>query len=275
MKLTFEGDIQSIKAEMREFLGEMTVVEQVVNAKEVVKDTPVAPKEIPVPQEVPPVHSTPAREEPTVSADIPDEPTPSNNADDSTLDADGLPWDSRIHSSNKEKKTDGTWRKRRGMNDAALIAQVEAELRAKAPSVPAAAPTAKAVPPFGSMVPEQYQQHVNPAPAAVAPPTIPTTAHRVEMPEAPALAQINPQPFQQPAPVQALPPNTYDFQTFKKELVMILSRLANEGKLPLTWVQENRAAFGGAEVWEWEKNDVACAQLFELFAQWGFINKVG
>jgi hypothetical protein len=43
-------------------------------------------------------------------------------------DADGFPWDSRIHSSSKEVVKDGTWRKRRGV-DAAMVAQVEAELR--------------------------------------------------------------------------------------------------------------------------------------------------
>jgi hypothetical protein len=43
-------------------------------------------------------------------------------------DADGIKWDKRIHSSSKELNKDGTWRKRRGVDDA-LVAQVEAELR--------------------------------------------------------------------------------------------------------------------------------------------------
>lgn len=45
-------------------------------------------------------------------------------------DADGLPWDSRIHSSSKEVVKNGTWRKRRGVDDA-LVRSVEAELRGK------------------------------------------------------------------------------------------------------------------------------------------------
>lgn len=48
--------------------------------------------------------------------------------DDLAVDADGLTWDSRIHSSSKEFNKDGTWRKRRGVNTD-LVTQVEAELR--------------------------------------------------------------------------------------------------------------------------------------------------
>lgn len=46
-----------------------------------------------------------------------------------TLDKNGFPWDDRIHSGNKAFVADGTWRKRRGVDDA-LVAQVEVELRA-------------------------------------------------------------------------------------------------------------------------------------------------
>lgn len=45
------------------------------------------------------------------------------------LDSKGLPWDKRIHSSSRAKVADGSWRKVRGVDDA-LVAQVEAELRA-------------------------------------------------------------------------------------------------------------------------------------------------
>lgn len=44
-------------------------------------------------------------------------------------DADGLPWDRRIHSGSKARNADGTWRKMRGV-DPALVASVTAELRA-------------------------------------------------------------------------------------------------------------------------------------------------
>lgn len=57
----------------------------------------------------------------------PDETGPVNtNAP--AVDSVGLPWDARIHSTNKAQTADGTWRKRRGA-DAATIASVEAELK--------------------------------------------------------------------------------------------------------------------------------------------------
>jgi hypothetical protein len=63
------------------------------------------------------------------------------------VDARGLPWDQRIHAGTKRKNADGTWTARRGLNDPALLARVEAELRqtmgagaAPAPAVPVPPP---------------------------------------------------------------------------------------------------------------------------------------
>ena len=80
------------------------------------------------------------------------------------VDADGLPWDARIHASGKDgkpKNADGRWRQKRGLNDGALKARVEAELRQAmgaaasvtagptplAPSLPTTASTTPVVPP--------------------------------------------------------------------------------------------------------------------------------
>ena len=55
---------------------------------------------------------------------------------DDTLDADGLPWDARIHSGNRERNADNTWRARRKPKDMTPeqweeeVAQVRAELKA-------------------------------------------------------------------------------------------------------------------------------------------------
>lgn len=62
------------------------------------------------------------------------------------LDADGLLWDKRIHSSSKELNKDGTWRKRRGVADE-LVAEVERELRGVAPT-PAPPPVPEAPKPI-------------------------------------------------------------------------------------------------------------------------------
>lgn len=50
--------------------------------------------------------------------------------DASTLDKNGLPWDSRIHSTAKSFNADGTWKYLRGIDREVLVPQVEAELRA-------------------------------------------------------------------------------------------------------------------------------------------------
>ena len=55
-------------------------------------------------------------------------------ATDDTLDADGLPWDARIHSGNRERNADNTWRARRKPKDMTpeqweeQVAQVRDEL---------------------------------------------------------------------------------------------------------------------------------------------------
>lgn len=46
------------------------------------------------------------------------------------VDSTGLPWDARIHSGNKGRNKDGSWRKLKGV-DKATVAAVEAELRAR------------------------------------------------------------------------------------------------------------------------------------------------
>lgn len=60
------------------------------------------------------------------------------------LDADGLPWDHRIHSSSKEKNKDGRWRAKRNLNDEGLVKRIEAELRATM-AIPAPLPAVPSV----------------------------------------------------------------------------------------------------------------------------------
>jgi len=78
------------------------------------------------------------------------------------LDSRGLPWDERIHAATHAKNANGTWRQRRGV-DEALVLQVTNELRgvtAAPPSVPAPPPA-----PVAAAVPA-------PPPAPVAAPTL-------------------------------------------------------------------------------------------------------
>jgi hypothetical protein len=62
-------------------------------------------------------------------------------------DADGLPWDGRIHSSSKALLVDGKWRQRRN-TDPAVVAAVTAELRAAL-----GAPVVSTVPAYSGVTP--------------------------------------------------------------------------------------------------------------------------
>lgn len=76
----------------------------------------------------------------------PQDDEPTNDAPPAT-DKNGLPWDERIHAGTKALNADGTWKKRRGVDDA-TVAAVTVELTGAAPTpapqpepTPAPAPT--------------------------------------------------------------------------------------------------------------------------------------
>jgi len=129
--------------------------------------------------------------EPEPAAPAAPEATPEPAAPEVTgaeLDAEGLPWDGRIHGSGKtkyEKTTPngkaGTWKLKRGV-DKAFVAQVKAELlaaRAQSVPTPPAAPAA--------------------APAPAAPAAAPAPAPAPAAPAAPAPAPAEPEVETRPA----------------------------------------------------------------------------
>lgn len=63
--------------------------------------------------------------------------TPVAPANGVELDAEGLPWDARIHASTRTKTQKKVWTARKGINDEGLVARVKAELRAVLGNVPA------------------------------------------------------------------------------------------------------------------------------------------
>lgn len=90
-------------------------------------------------------------------------PTPTPTPAPGGVDAEGYPWDERIHASSRATVADGTWRKKRGV-DEALVAEVRAEWDAKLRSAVPAPPTEA----------ERLQaDHVATMPAEVAPPPPP------------------------------------------------------------------------------------------------------
>lgn len=141
---------------------------------------PVAPV-APV-QPAPPAQSEPAAPGPVATPEPPAAEAPQTGSE---TDRDGLPWDERIHASSRAKVKDGTWRKRKGVNDD-YYAQVVAELKG-APQQQPAAPVTPSITPepsagsvFHSPQPEQPAAPVPPpgASAPEAPKTFPEFAQK-------------------------------------------------------------------------------------------------
>lgn len=147
---------------------------------------------------------------------VPEAPAPAPAADDAAptspapaVDASGLPWDERIHSGNKALVQDGTWRQKRGLNDMAFKARVEAELRARVGQIPPPLPVVP-VPP--------------PAPAA---PVMPAT------PE----AAVTPPPLP-----DAAPPAPWSFETLLQRVVV--GKLTGTPQLAAAMASVGATAFG-------------------------------
>jgi hypothetical protein len=104
------------------------------------------------------------------------------------VDINGLPWDHRIHSSSKELNRDQTWRAKRGV-DKALVAQVEAELRAVM-NIPPAVPNVPAAPGAGLTPPVPLVPQA-PTTAPSVPATIPTAPAGAPSPVPPATIDPN------------------------------------------------------------------------------------
>lgn len=110
----------------------------------------------------------------TTAAPLTAPPAPLGNVE---RDSKGMPYDGRIHSASKNKVADGSWRYKRGC-DEAVIAQVEAELRAAIAAAPAPVggvgtpwpfPDGNAVPPAAAAAPVVAVQPVVAPPPVVAP----------------------------------------------------------------------------------------------------------
>ncbi len=139
---------------------------------------------------------------------------PANTADDDggpvntnapAVDKDGLPWDERIHSSNRQLTDKGVWRRRRGVADH-LVTSVESELRTKLSTGQLQPAQQYQQPPMQQPAPVQ-QMPANSMPRAnyQMPPAQPYQQPPMQQPVQqmpPAQSAPMPTPMQQPAPVQ-------------------------------------------------------------------------
>lgn len=195
---------------------------------------PTAPVEVPgsltvalVPQ--PPAPPAPALDALTGTAALPTPPAPGVDRDSA-----GLPWDERIHASTKSKIADGTWKSKRGV-DAALVVAVEEELRAAYQNVTGVhAVTPAGIgghPEQGALDPAQaFGGAAAPAPLPIAPPAAPSA------PAAPV------------APLVSAGPTTFE------QLMLLVSGAIVARQIPPTALQEACAANGLTSVVALQQN---------------------
>lgn len=150
------------------------------------------------------------------------------------LDADGIPWDKRIHAETKSQTQKGLWQRRRNTDDA-VFASVMAELKA-----------AK-----GARVPVPANDNVAPAPvdAATVFGNMVAAANTGGDPAAVLSAASPPAP---PAPPVAPAPGALDFPTLMKRV----TAMQKDGKITLPMVGEINSGIGapGPSIMEMFKN---------------------
>lgn len=166
---------------------------------------------------------------------------------DNELDSEGIPWDSRIHSSSKKKIANGTWRLARGTSDE-QAAPIKAELRARVNASQAQT----------GFQPPVYQAPVQPAPQATMLVTPP---------------QVQSVPVYQPPTVPVMQQSGHTLETFKAQFPMVLTSLINEKKINQDYINTLKNYFGVAEIWA--INDEQKAELFNSFVEYRFVQKVG
>jgi hypothetical protein len=155
------------------------------------------------------------------TSDDDDDETGDNEAAPGTLDKDGLPHDTRIHSDPAKLTTKGVWRKRRGVTDAE-VTKVEAELRSRSAGVPGSPPV------VGTPAPnEPVGNAPAPQPPAAPGPGLPPPAPQ-PMPQPPAPTPPQPMP-QPPAPTPPQPTGPLDFNGFMQKIQVLLQQKMPDG----------------------------------------------
>lgn len=189
-----------------------------------------------------------------VAVGVPQMPNLSGAADDSdgddeggavedapAADSTGLPWDARIHASNKARNGDGTWRKRRKVQQVTVDA-VEAELRGAVqvaiPANPVPLPVAITAPPM-PVLDVAHQQ----MPTPVMP--VMTPAAPMPTPVMPAPVMAMPTPAPEPAP-QPVAPAAMDFTALMGHIAVKMQQQAFDPSYLVDLVARVNAAYVAA-----------------------------
>lgn len=207
------------------------------------------------------------------------------NLNDDNCDARGVPWSIQAHSSSKEKNTDGSWRKRRGV-DTATVSLIEEKLmaqkRAGATSQPNPGLGFQNSNPVSPSIPSH--QVAAPAVAFAAPPLpvtdTPVTPPQFQTPAAAAPQQAIPTAAAAPSyeniaiPQVATKP-AHTSETFRANLVACMADLAKTGKITPEYIQQINAHFKVAGIWEIANSEGQSRELFDVLTGSGLVTRVG
>ena len=185
----------------------------------------------------PPVPTAPAPAAPAAP------PTASPAASGSVeRDSKGMPYDGRIHSASKNKVADGSWRYKRGC-DEAVIAAVEAELRTAASAAPVGGVGTPWPFPDGAVAAAVPVQPAVPL-APVAPPPVapPPPAASVAVPVAPA-AGVAPSAPVAPAGVAPSAPVAVAGMTYEALMAALPPKIVS-GELTASQMQQACEMYG-------------------------------
>jgi hypothetical protein len=189
-----------------------------------------------------------------------------------SVDSTGLPWDERIHSSNREVKGDGTWRKKRGVAQL-LVDQVEAQLRGvqienplptpvlpqalALPAQPVVAPEVPALPTMA--VPPVPNLALPQAPALPAQPVVAPEVPTLTLPQNPAAPVATPEHL--PVPTVSLT------RTFDAVLKRVQDNMKAK-KLTSAAIAKMNEWLGVANITDIQSNPALVEKAHELLDAW-------
>lgn len=179
------------------------------------------------------------------------------------VDKRGLPWDERIHAVTQGVNKDGSWRTRRGVEQA-YVTQVEHELISKVKAMQESAPiTRESLPAAPTGIPS-FAPQVAAVPVQTPLPPVISQPAPSQPTHGPAVNPFSPQSI---APVIS----AHTLETFKANLVPTLFRLTSEGKLTPDYIQSLKDYFKVDQIWQ--VNDSQLAEMFEGFVNSGVLVK--
>jgi len=189
-------------------------------------------------------------------------------------DSHGVPWDSRIHASSRATVKDGGWKKKRNLPDD-IYEQVLAEINGNAPA-PLINESPMIEPP---LAPTPIPQPIVPVPSVtVAPPVAVPTLPPVNPPPvthvAPPIQSITPAQVYEPAPVPTSDKPAHNLETFKANFAQIIAQLKVQQLITNEYIQSLNEHFGVAQLWDIIASEEKITEMFNNFAEYGWVTKV-